>query len=189
VTDPTVDSQIATLQASGAEVFASFSTPKATSQAIRRAFDTGWKPKIIIPLIVAQIDGTLRPAGLDKSVGVISEVAIKDAVDPQWAKDPDMIAFQAWQKKYNTQVTDPALAASGYNSGFLIAQVIKQAGDDLTRENIMKQAENLTNVHPPMNLPGIDVNTSPDNFRLARQVQFQMFNGTNWELIGSPVSD
>lgn len=189
ITDPTVDSQIATLQASGAEVFASFSTPKATSQAIRRAFDTGWKPQIIIPLIVAQIDGTLKPAGLDKAVGVISEVAIKDAADPQWAKDPDMIAFQAWRTKYNSAVPDPALAASGYNSGYMISQVIKQAGDNLTRENIMKQAANLKDVHPPMNLPGINVETTPDNFRLARKVQFQKFNGTNWELIGTPVSD
>ncbi len=189
VTDPTVDSQIATLQASGAEVLASFSTPKATSQAIRRAFDTGWKPKIIIPLIVAQIDGTLRPAGLDKSVGVISEVSIKDATDPRWAKDPDVIAFEDWHKKYDTQDSDPALAASGYDAGFLLAEVVRKAGDDLTRANIMKQASNLTNVHPPMNLPGINITTTPDNYRLVRQVQFQVFNGTNWELLGNLVSD
>jgi branched-chain amino acid transport system substrate-binding protein len=189
VTDPSVDSQMATLQASGADVLGLFTSSKFTAQAIRRAFDTGWKPKIIIPLISAQIDGTLRPAGLDKSIGVVADSVTKDASDPHWANDPGMIALRDFQKTYNPSVTDLSYNASGYNAGYLIAEVIRRAGNDLTRANIMKQAATLDHVHPPLLVPGIDVTTTPDDFRLVHQVQFQVFTGEHWELLGTPVSD
>jgi branched-chain amino acid transport system substrate-binding protein len=189
VTDPTVDSQIATLQSSGATVFVSLSTPKATSQAIRRAYDTGWKPKMIIPSIVAQIQGTLAPAGLDKAIGVMTPTFIKDAQDPRWANDPETIAFVDWMKTYDTQVTDTALAIAGYDSAYTLAEVLRQCGDELTRENIMKHASNLTKVHPPMMLPGISVTTTPTDYRVIHQMQFQAFNGKNWELYGAVVSE
>jgi ABC-type branched-subunit amino acid transport system substrate-binding protein len=190
ISDATVDSQIATLQSSGATIFLSLSTPKATSQAIRRAYDTGWKPQIIIPSIVAQIQSVLAPAGLDKSIGVMTPTFIKDANDPKWA-DHDQATkdFIAWMKKYDTQVTDTALAIAGYDSADTLAAILKDCGDDLTRENIMKHAANLTNYHPPMMLPGISITTTPDDYRVIHQMQFEKFNGTNWELIGAVVSD
>ena len=190
ISDATVDSQIATLQSSGATIFLSLSTPKATSQAIRRAYDTGWKPQIIIPSIVAQIQGTLAPAGLDKSIGVMTPTFIKDANDPKWA-DHDQATkdFLDWMKKYDTQVTDTALAIAGYDSADTLAEILKECGDDLTRENIMKHAASLTNYHPPMMLPGISITTTPDDYRIIHQMQFQKFNGTNWELIGAVVTD
>ena len=170
-------------------MFVSLSTPKATSQAIRRAYDTGWKPKMIIPSIVAQIQGTLAPAGLDKAVGVMTPTFIKDAQDPRWANDPDTIAFVDWMKTYDTQVTDTALAIAGYDSAYTLAEVLRQCGDELTRENIIKHASNLTKVHPPMMLPGISVTTTPTDYRVIHQMQFQAFNGKNWELYGAVVSE
>jgi branched-chain amino acid transport system substrate-binding protein len=189
ISDATVDSQIATLQSSGATIFVSLSTPKATSQAIRRAYDTGWKPKIIIPSIVAQIQGTLAPAGLDKSIGVMTPTFIKDANDPRWANDPATKDFLAWMKQYDTEVSDTALAIAGYDSASTVAEILKECGDDLTRANVMAHAANLKGFHPPMMLPGISVTTTPDNYGMIHQMQFQRFNGTNWELYGSVVSD
>jgi ABC-type branched-subunit amino acid transport system substrate-binding protein len=190
VSDATVDSQIATLQSSGATIFISLSTPKATSQAIRRAFDTGWKPKIIIPSIVAQIQGTLAPAGLDKAVGVMTPTFIKDANDPHWANDDAATKeFLAWMKQYDTEVTDTALAIAGYDSANTLASILQDCGNDLTRENIMKHAASLTAYHPPMMLPGISVTTTPTDYHVIHQMQFQKFNGTNWEVYGSVVSD
>jgi ABC-type branched-subunit amino acid transport system substrate-binding protein len=189
ISDATVDSQIATLQSSGATVFLSLSTPKATSQAIRRAYDTDWKPKIIIPSLVAQIQGTLAPAGLDKSIGVMTPTFIKDSNDPRWADDPATKDFTAWMKEYDTEVTDTALAIAGYDSADTLAAILKACGDDLTRENIMKHAASLTAYHPPMMLPGISITTTPTDYRIIHQMQFQSFNGKNWDLIGNVVSD
>jgi ABC-type branched-subunit amino acid transport system substrate-binding protein len=189
ISDATVDSQIATLQSSGATIFVSLSTPKATSQAIRRAYDTDWKPKIIIPSIVAQIQGTLAPAGLDKSVGVMTPTFIKDANDPRWANDPATKEFLAWMKEYDTGVSDTALAIAGYDSANTLASILQACGNDLTRENVMKHAASLTAYHPPMMLPGISVTTTPTDYHVIHQMQFQRFNGTNWELYGDVVSD
>lgn len=189
ISDATVDSQIATLQSSGATVFVSLSTPKATSQAIRRAYDTGWKPKIIIPSIVAQIQGTLAPAGLDKSVGVMTPTFIKDANDPRWKDDPATQDFLAWMKQYDTGVSDTALAIAGYDSADTLAAILKECGNDLTRANIMQHAANLKAYHPPMMLPGISVTTTPTDYHVIHQMQFERFNGTNWELFGDVVSD
>lgn len=189
ISDATVDSQIATLQSSGATVFLSLSTPKATSQAIRRAYDTGWKPKIIIPSIVAQIQGTLAPAGLDKSVGVMTPTFIKDANDPRWKDDPATRDFLAWMKQYDTGVSDTALAIAGYDSADTLAMILRECGNDLTRANIMQHAANLKAYHPPMMLPGISVTTTPADYHLIHQMQFERFNGTNWELFGDVVSD
>ena len=189
ISDATVDSQIATLQSSGATVFVSLSTPKATSQAIRRAYDTGWQPKTIIPSIVAQIQGTLAPAGLDKSVGVMTPTFIKDANDPRWANDDATKEFLAWMKQYDTEVTDTALAIAGYDSANTLASILQDCGNDLTRENVMKHAASLNAYHPPMMLPGISMTTTPSDYHVIHQMQFERFNGTNWELYGDVVSD
>ena len=190
ISDATVDSQIATLQGSGATIFISLSTPQATSQAIRRAYDTDWKPKIIIPSIVAQIQETLAPAGLDKSVGVMTPTFIKDATDPRWAnEDAATKEFLAWMKEYDTGVSDTALAIAGYDSANTLAAILQDCGNDLTRENVMKHAASLTAYHPPMMLPGISMTTTPSDYHIIHQMQFQRFNGTNWELYGNVVSD
>jgi branched-chain amino acid transport system substrate-binding protein len=189
VTDPTVDSQIATLKSSGAEILIALATPKAASQAIRRAYDTGWKPKIFIPSAAAQIEGVLLPAGFEKSIGVISASFRKDPADPRWEHDPEMVAFLDWKKTYNSGVTDMALASAGYDAARLMADILKECGDELTRENVMKHATNLRDRHTPLMLPGILLNTTPTDYRIVRQMQFQRFNGKNWELYGSIVSD
>jgi branched-chain amino acid transport system substrate-binding protein len=185
VTDPTVDSQIVTLQASGADTFFNITTPKFAAQAIRRAYDSGWKPLHFLNLVSASIASTLTPAGLDKSVGLISAVYLKDPSDPTLKNDPEVQAYFAWAKKYLPD-GDPAdlFAAFGYASAHTLLQTLKQCGDDLTRENVMRQAANLKNVEIPMLLPGIKINTSPTDFYPIEQLQLERFDGKRWVRFG-----
>jgi branched-chain amino acid transport system substrate-binding protein len=191
VSDPTIDSQIVSLQASGADVLFAFTTQKAAAQAIRHAAEIGWKPKIFIPSIVSSISQVLQPAGLDNSKGVFSATYVKDPTSPTWEEDPDVQAFVAWVKKYDTSVDvrDSFAAAGGYMVGILIEKILKAAGNDLSRENILKQATNLHDVALPMLLPGITINTSATDYRSIRQMQFEYFDGKNWVLTGSLVSE
>jgi branched-chain amino acid transport system substrate-binding protein len=191
VSDPTVDSQIVSLQASGADVLFAFATQKAAAQAIRHAAEIGWKPKIFIPSIVSSISQVLQPAGLDNSKGVFTATYVKDPTSPTWEKDPDVQTFVAWVKKYDTSVDvrDSFAASGGYMIGFLIEEILKAAGNDLSRENILKQATNLHDVAVPMLLPGITVNTSPGDYRSIKQMQFEYFDGKNWVLSGDLVAD
>jgi branched-chain amino acid transport system substrate-binding protein len=191
VSDPTVDSQIVSLQASGADVLFAFATQKAAAQAIRHAAEIGWKPKIFIPSIVSSISQVLQPAGLDNSKGVFTATYVKDPTSPTWEKDPDVQTFVAWVKKYDTSVDvrDSFAASGGYMAGILVEKILKAAGNDLSRENILKQATNLHEVSLPMLLPGITVNTSPTDYRSIKQMQFQYFDGKNWVLSGDLVSD
>ncbi|HWE72823.1 MAG TPA: ABC transporter substrate-binding protein [Stellaceae bacterium] len=190
VSDPTIDSQIVSLQASNADVLFAFATQKAAAQAIRHAAEIGWKPKIFIPSIVSSISQVLQPAGLDNSKGVYTATYVKDPTSPTWENDPDVQAFIAWVKKYDTavDVRDSFAASGGYMVGILIEKILKAAGNDLSRENIMKQATNLHDVTLPMLLPGITINTSPTDYRSIKQMQFQYFDGKNWVLTGSVVS-
>jgi branched-chain amino acid transport system substrate-binding protein len=191
VTDPTVDSQIVSLQSSGATVLFAFATQKAAAQAIRHSAEIGWKPKIFIPSIVSSISQVLQPAGLDNSKGVYTATYVKDPTSPTWSNDPDVQAFVAWVKKYDTQVDvrDSFAASGGYMVGVLTEKILKAAGDNLTRENVLKEATSLQNVALPMLLPGITVNTSPTDHRSLKQMQFEEFDGTNWVLIGNIISD
>jgi branched-chain amino acid transport system substrate-binding protein len=191
VTDPTIDSQIVSLQSSGATVLFAFATQKATAQAIRHAAEIGWKPKIFIPSIVSSISQVLQPAGLDNSKGVYTATYVKDPTSPTWSNDPDVQTFVAWVKKYDTQVDvrDSFAASGGYMVGVLTERILKAAGDNLTRENIMKEATSLQNVSLPMLLPGITVNMSPTDHRSIKQMQFEEFDGTNWVLVGNIISD
>jgi branched-chain amino acid transport system substrate-binding protein len=185
VTDPTVDSQIVTLQASGADTFFNVTTPKFAAQAIRRAYDSGWKPLHFLNLVSASIASTLTPAGLEKSVGLISAVYLKDPSDPTLKNDPEVQAYFAWAKKYLPD-GDPAdlFAAFGYASAHTLLQTLKQCGDDLTRENVMRQAANLKNVEIPMLLPGIKINTSATDFYPIEQLQLERFDGKRWVRFG-----
>jgi branched-chain amino acid transport system substrate-binding protein len=191
VSDPTVDSQIVTLQATGADVLFAFATQKAAAQAIRHAAEIGWKPKIFIPSIVSSISLVLQPAGLDNSKGVMTATYVKDPTSPRWAEDQGAKDFVAWVKKYDTavDVRDSFAASGGYMVGMLVHQILKQAGDNLTRENILAQATNLHNVVLPMLIPGITVSTSPTDRRSIKQAQFEYFDGQNWVLTGDIVSD
>ncbi len=185
VTDPTVDSQIVTLKASGADTFYNVTTPKFAAQAIRKVADLGWKPLHVLNQVSASVGSVLMPAGLDKSVGLISAAYFKDPTDPQWKDDADMKAYAAWFKKYFSEgnFTD------GFNvSGYVIAQglvhVLKACGDDLSRENIMKQMANIRDLQVPMMLPGVKWNTSPTDFFLIESAQLARFDGKEWALFG-----
>jgi branched-chain amino acid transport system substrate-binding protein len=191
VSDPTINSQIVSLQASNADVLFAFATQKAAAQAIRHSAEIGWKPKIFIPSIVSSISLVLQPAGLDNSKGVFTATYVKDPTSPTWEKDPDVQAFVAWVKKYDTSVDvrDSFAASGGYMVGILVEKILKAAGNDLSRDNILKQATNLQNVSLPILLPGVTVNTSPTDRRSIKQMQFQSFDGQNWVLSGGLVSD
>jgi branched-chain amino acid transport system substrate-binding protein len=185
VADPTVDSQMAQLQASGADTFFNITTPKFAAQAIRRAWDSGWKPAHYLNNVSASIGSTLRPAGLDKAVGLITTQYIKDQNDKAWANDPDVVAWTAFMKKYYPEGN---LAATENYYGWCVAQtmvqVIKQAGNNLTRENIMKQAASLKDFAPGCLLPGIKINTSATDFAPIESVQLARFDGKEWVRFG-----
>jgi branched-chain amino acid transport system substrate-binding protein len=188
VTDPTVDSQIVTLQSSGADTFFNVTTPKFAAQAIRKAYDTGWKPLHILNQVSASIASVLQPAGLDKSTGLISAVYLKDPSDPEWKNDRATQAFFAWAKKHlpDADPTDP-FVAYGYASAHTLVQTLKQCGDELTRENVMRQAASLKDLEVPMLLPGIKINTSPDDFYPIEQLQLQRFDGKKWVRFGELI--
>ena len=185
VTDPTVDSQIVTLQGSGADALFIFATPKASAQAIRKAYDMGWKPMTFINNVSSSVATVLQPAGLEKSVGLITALYLKDPNDPQWANDAAMKNWLAWMKKYFPEgdVKD-GFNVFGYAVAQTLVQVLKQCGDDLTRENVMRQAANLKNFEVGLLLPGIRINTSPTDFYPIEQVQLARFDGKTWVLFG-----
>lgn len=185
VSDPTVDSQMAQLQASGADTFFNITTPKFAAQAIRRAWDSGWKPVHYINNVSSSLGSTLKPAGLDKSVGLITALYLKDQTDKAWANDKAVVEWTAFMKKY---YPDGSLLAGenfyGWNVAQTLVQVLKQAGNDLTRANVMKQAASLKDYIVPGVLPGIKVNTSATDFAPIESVQLARFNGTEWALFG-----
>ena len=186
VTDPTVDSQIVTLQASGADTFFLFATPKFAAQAIRKAYDIGWRPLAFVNNVSASVAAVLEPAGLEKSKGLLTALYIKDPTDPQWDNDAAMKAWREWMKKYypDGNLAD-SLNVYGYAAAQTLIQVLKQCGDDLTRENIMRQAANLKNFEIPMLLPGVRINTSASDFYPIEQIQLGRFDGKRWVLLGA----
>ncbi|HUK07344.1 MAG TPA: ABC transporter substrate-binding protein [Stellaceae bacterium] len=189
VTDPTVDSQVVALQASGADTFFNITTPKFAAQAIRKAYDIGWKPVHYLNNVSISVSAVLQPAGLDKSTGLISVAYYKDPTDPKWKDDKAFLAYADWMKKYNP---DANMGDSFNVYGYLVAQtleqVLKQCGNDLSRENIMHEAANLKNLSLPMLLPGISINTGPDDFAPIKQVQLERFNGSIWETFGDVLT-
>jgi branched-chain amino acid transport system substrate-binding protein len=185
VTDATIDSQIGLLQASGADTFFDISAPKFAAQAIRKLSDINWKPMHVLTFVSSSVGGTLRPAGLDKSVGIVSVGILKDPNDPQWDNDPGMKEWRTWMDKYYAD-GDRSDGANIY--GYLIAQtlmqVLRQCGNNLSRENIMHEAANLHDLELPLLLPGIRISTSPTDYRPVKQMQPVRFNGRNWDLFG-----
>jgi branched-chain amino acid transport system substrate-binding protein len=189
VQDTTVDSQILNLRAAGAGVFFDVATPKFTSQAIRKVAEIGWKPVHVMNSTSTSIGAVLKPAGLANSVGLISAAWIKDQTDPLWWNDPD---YKEWDA-FITQYFPDADRTNGYvASAYIFAQalvrVLHQCGDDLTRENVMRQAANLTELHFGMLLPGITANTGPDDFAPIKQMRMRRFTGEHWEMFGPVFS-
>ncbi len=188
VADPTVDSQILTLKASGADTFINITTPKFAAQAIRKAYDSDWKPLHIINNVGASIGSVLIPAGVEKSKDLMTLQYYKDPNDPQWKDDPAMLEWRAFMGRYYRD-GDPKDASNmyGYISAQTMVQILKQCGNDLTRENVMKQAASLKNFKLPLLLPGMLVNTSPTDYFLMEQGQLAKFTGTQWQGFGDVI--
>jgi branched-chain amino acid transport system substrate-binding protein len=183
--DPTVDSQMAALQGSGANIFFNITTPKFAAQAIRRAYDSGWKPLQYLNNVSASVGGVLKPAGLDKSVGIISTAYFKDPTSAQYKDDPAVKEWEAFMKKYYPEgALNNAFNMYGYLVGQTLVQVLKQCGNDLTRANVMKQAANLHNFQLAGLLPGVTISTSPTDYAPIEAMQLIKFDGTSWQPMG-----
>jgi branched-chain amino acid transport system substrate-binding protein len=183
--EPTVDSQVVTLQGSGADVFIIAATPKFAAQAIRKSADLGWNAVRYLSNVSPSIATVLKPAGLEKSKGLITAYYGKDPTDARWKDDPGMKGWQDFCAKYMSAATvNDANAAYGLGAAGTMVQVLKQCGADLSRENVMKQAANIKDLELPLLLPGMRINTSPTNFSPIRQMQLASFDGASWQLFG-----
>ena len=187
--DPTVDSQIINLKASGADVFFNVTTPKFAAQAIKKAHEIGWKPVHLLNNVSNSVGSVLKPAGLEASKGILSTQYLKDPTDPTWDNDPGKKEWVAFMDKYYPE-GDKTSTFTVY--GYLVAQtmveVLKNCKDDLTRANVMKQAASLKRLNHSMLLPGITINTSDKDFAPIKQMQMEKFNGERWELFGPVMS-
>jgi branched-chain amino acid transport system substrate-binding protein len=189
VTDPTVDSQIINLKASGADTFFNVTTPKFAAQAIKKVAELGWKPVHLLNNISISVDAVLKPAGLDNAKGILTTVYYKVPSDPTWKDDAAYKEFASFMDRYYPEGDKTStFAAYGYLVAQTLVQVLKQCNDNLTRENVMKQAASLKNLELGLLLPGIRINTGPNDFAPIKQMQMQRFNGETWELFGPIMS-
>ena len=184
VTDPTIDSQMVSLKASGADTFFNITTPKFAAQAIKKSAEIGWKPVHYLNSVSSAAGAVMVPAGAENGVGIITSGYIKDPTDPQWAETPESKDWLAWMKKYHPQgdLRDN-LNVYGYTVTQTLVQTLKQAGNNLTRANVMKQAASL-DMTSPMLLPGIRIKTGPNDFFPIEQEQLMRWNGKSWDLFG-----
>jgi ABC-type branched-subunit amino acid transport system substrate-binding protein len=190
MTDPTIDSQILKLKSAGADIFFNASTPKFAAQAIKKNAELGWKPVHILDINATSVGAVMQPAGLEASKGVISVNYGKDPLDPTWKDDPGMKRYFEFMAKYFPEGDkNSSFNTYGYSTAQLMVHVLKQCGDDLTRQNVMKQATNLRDVQLDLALPGIVGNTTPDDYRVNKQFQMMKFNGERWELFGPILVD
>jgi branched-chain amino acid transport system substrate-binding protein len=189
VSDPTVDSQIVQLQSSGANVFFNVTTPKFAAQAIRKAYDIGWKPVHYLNNVSSSVGSVLTPAGLEKSLGLITSQYLKDTTDKRWENDAAMKQWQAFMKKYYPEgnLAD-VFNLYGYTVSATLHEVLRKCGDNLTRENIMRQAASMKDFRLDTLLPGILISTGPSDFAPIESVQLQRFNGKQWELFGEVMT-
>jgi branched-chain amino acid transport system substrate-binding protein len=188
-TDPTVDSQVVALQASGANVLLTAAIPKFTTLAIRKVYDIGWRPANFLNSVSTSVASVMKPAGLEKGVGIISAAYTKDPTDPQWQDTPEYKEWLSWMKKYNSSgnVSD-AFNVYGYTTAQTMVAVLKASGDNLTRENVMRQAASLHDLQLPMLLPGVSISTSDADYAPIKQMQLQKFDGNSWKLFGEVIS-
>ncbi len=184
-TDPTIDSQIVAMKAAGCDILVSAAIPKMAAQAIKKTAEIEWKPLHVLTSVANSVGATLKPAGLEISKDVVSDFYLKDPTDPQWKDDPGFNAWLAFMDKYypggdksnSGTLYGPSIAAT-------TVQVLKQCGDELTRENVMKEAANLRDFTVPLLLPGVKINTGPTDFAPIKQVQMARFDGARWRLFG-----
>jgi branched-chain amino acid transport system substrate-binding protein len=190
VSDPTIDSQILKMKSAGVDLFFSASTPKQAAQAIKKNYELDWHPVHILDIKATSVGAVMQPAGLEASKGVISVNYGKDPLDPTWKDDAGMKKYLDFMTKYYPDGDKNSLFNTyGYSTAQLLIYTLKQCGDDLTRENVMKQATSLKNVVLDLALPGIRINTSPTDYRVNRQLQMEKFNGERWELFGPIIED
>ena len=190
VTDPTIDSQVVKLKSLGIDLLYDASTPKFAAQAIRKVNDLNWNPVHIVDINASPVSATLKPAGLDISKGIISTNYGKDPGDPQWKDDAGVKAYFAFMDKYYPEGDKlNTVNTYGYSVAELLVQVLRQCGDDLTRENIMRQVTSLKGFVGSLSLPGMSATTSPTDYRINKQMQMMKFNGERWELFGPIIED
>jgi len=189
VADPTIDSQIVKLKSTGADALVIAATPKFAAQAIRKSFEIGWRPMIFLTNVSVWISSVMEPAGLEAGTGIISTAYVKDPLDPAWANDPGV---KGWRDYMATYVPDGDIRDSnyvnGYNNAMVLEHVLKAAGNDLSRDNILKQALSIRDLELPMLLPGIKVTTAEGDHLPVEQLQFMRFSGRQWERFGEVLS-
>ena len=189
VADPTVDSQLIAAKVSGANVFYFAGTQKAGAEEIRGVRKLDWKPLHLVCSIASNVEGVLKPAGLENAEGLISTAYAKDPFDPAWADDADVKAFLDWEKANLTQGNPrDSGVINGYVASFLVAHVLREAGSNLTRENVLAVATHLTNLRVPMLLPGITVTTTPSDYSVVNRFQIQRFESGRWVPVGETIS-
>lgn len=189
VTDATIDTQAVIMKGSGADVLVTAATPKFAAQIIRKAYDINWKPMHFLTNVAISVSAVMVPAGAEKGIGIMTAAYFKDPNDPTWKDDAGMKEFRAFMAKYmpSSDVGDAAYL-TGFGWAYMMRQALKQCGDDLSRENLMRQAANIKDLEVPVWLPGIKVNTSPTQHNPITQVQLQRWTGTTWELFGKLIS-
>jgi branched-chain amino acid transport system substrate-binding protein len=188
-TDPTVDSQIVALQGSGANVLVTAAIPKFAAQAIRKVYDIGWKPTQFLTNVSASVQSVMQPAGPEKGVGIITAAYLKDPTDPQWRNTPEYKDWLSWMKKYYPSGnTADVNNVYGYSVAQTMVRVLKACGNNLTRENVMKQAARIHDEKLPMLLPGITISTSASDYAPIKQMQLAKFDGKTWNLFGEVLS-
>jgi branched-chain amino acid transport system substrate-binding protein len=188
-TEPSIDSHIVKLKGTGADVFVNISTPKFAAQAIKKMAELEWKPMHVMTDVSISIGAVMKPAGLEASEGILSATYIKDASDSQWANDAGMKKFMAFIEKYSpgANISDANLVYA-YAAAQTMVQVLQQCGDNLTRENVMKQAANLKDFTPDTLLPGVRINTSATDYAPIEQLQMMQFKGGKWQMFGDVIS-
>ena len=189
LSEPTVDFKVVALKTSGADIFFDEASPKFAAQAIKKAAEIGWKPTVFLASISNSVGAVLKPAGLDNSKGIISSNYLKDPTDPTWKDDPAIKEWSAFMDQYFPDGDKSStFTMIGYATAQTLVQMLKQCGDDLTRANIMKQAANLKQLEIGVLLPGISINSGPNDYYLIEQMQLSRFNGEYNELFGKPIS-
>ncbi|MCX7271908.1 MAG: ABC transporter substrate-binding protein [Burkholderiales bacterium] len=188
VTDPTIDSQVLQLKTSGANVFMNFANGKFTSQAIRRAGELGWKPQMYLPVGASSIAAILQPAGVERAIGAITLANQKNPMDPQWRDDAGMKDYFEFMKRWAPGLdANDSLNVSGYSSAMIMADILKRCGDDLTRENVMRQALAMNEFSTPVMLPGVGLSTSPTDHEIYGALRLQRFDGKSWVPFGNAM--
>jgi branched-chain amino acid transport system substrate-binding protein len=188
VAEPTIDSHIVKLKSSGADVYFSMTTPKFAAQSIKKVAELGWKPMYFQSNVGASVGSVLQPAGFENAQDILSAAYAKDGADAQWDNDEGMKKFYAFLAKYAPDANKAdGSVVFGYGQAQTMVQVLKQAGDNLTRENIMKQAASLKDFVPDTLLPGVKINTGPTDFYPIEQLRMMRFKGQKWDLFGDVI--